>query len=324
MTLDLTPLRFKPQFRRYLWGGRRLGTVLGKPIGEGDDYAESWEVVDHGDDQSIVAAGPLAGWTLRRLHEELPRELYGAHSVGERFPLLLKFLDANRKLSVQVHPDDAMGATLDPPDLGKTEAWYVLAADPGAKLYCGLAPGVGPERLANAVASGTCDEVLHVVEPSAGDCIFIPAGTVHALGDGLVIAEIQQSSDTTFRLFDWNRVGADGKPRQLHVEQGLAATDFERGPVEPVVGEAVGPGRTRLVACDKFLWDRCELAEETSLGGDGRFHIIAVVEGEIDVAGDPVGQPLVRGQSMLLPAGLPPTACTPRHGSATVLDAYLP
>lgn len=325
MTSDpITPLRFEPLFRRYLWGGRRLATVLGKPIGDGDDYAESWEVVDHGEDQSIVAAGPYAGWTLRRLHEQRPRELYGASRVGDRFPLLLKFLDANRVLSVQVHPDDAAGALLDPPDLGKTEAWFVLAAEPGAKLFCGLRPGVDRAALEQAIADGVCEETLHAVEPSVGDCVFIPAGTVHALGDGLVIAEIQQASDTTFRLFDWNRVGADGRPRPLHVEPGLDATDFQRGPIEPTRGEPVAPGRRRLVACDKFVWDVCESSRPLTLGGDDRFHVVAVVQGSCRVAGDPSDAPLAAGCSLLLPAALGPVEVAPQGANVKLLDAYLP
>src|SRR5262249_22949406 len=142
-------------------------------------------------------------------------------------------LDAAHMLSVQVHPNDEQAALQTPPDLGKTEAWIILAAEPGSKVYVGLRPGVDPQQLAEAIAAGTCEELLYGFEPCAGDCLFIPAGTVHALGAGLLVAEIQQSSDTTFRLFDWNRVGPDGKPRTLHVEQALAVVDFDRGPIAP-------------------------------------------------------------------------------------------
>ena len=176
MTADY-PLRFEPLFRRYLWGGRRLGEVLGKPIGEGEDYAESWELVDHGEDQSVVAAGPLTGTTLHQLVTEHDQEVMGQQKLQEhggqkRFPLLMKFLDANRILSVQVHPDDAMGATLDPPDLGKTEAWVILAAEPGSVIYAGLKPGVTREDLAAAVEKGETQNCLHEVKPQAGECIF--------------------------------------------------------------------------------------------------------------------------------------------------------
>ena len=179
--------------------------MLGKVLGEGEDYAESWELVDHGADQSVVVGGALAGMTLGQLVAEHGEELLGRHAGLGQFPLLLKFLDCNRTLSVQVHPNDVQGALLDPPDLGKTEAWVVLAADAGSKIYAGLKAGVTREDLRAALEAGTCEACLHQFEPQVGDCVFIRAGTVHALGAGLVIAEIQQASDTTFRLFDWNR-----------------------------------------------------------------------------------------------------------------------
>ena len=220
MLSPLYPLRFEPIFRRYLWGGRRLGTVLGKPIGEGSDYAESWEVVDHGADQSRVAFGPLAGTTLGELVREHGHELLGRHHPQPQFPLLIKLLDAQQKLSVQVHPNDEQAARLDTPDYGKTEAWVVLAAEPGSRIYAGLKRGFDRPALERELNRGTCELCLHHFEPRVGDCVFLPAGTVHALGGGLLIAEVQQSSDTTYRLFDWNRVGPDGRPRALHIEAG--------------------------------------------------------------------------------------------------------
>jgi mannose-6-phosphate isomerase len=269
--------------------------MLGRPLPPGDDYAESWEIVDHGRDQSVVANGPLAGETLGKLVSSRSHELLGRHAPQSRFPLLLKFLDCNRTLSVQVHPNDEQGARLEPPDLGKTEAWVVLAAEPGSKIYAGLHEGVKRGDLAAAVAAGKCEELLHQFEPHVGDCVFIPAGTVHALGAGLVIAEIQQASDTTFRLFDWNRVDADGKPRPLHVEQALAVIDFERGPVSPARPQSTTESdRERLVASDKFVLDRLTLNNEHEIGGDDRCHILACLAGD---AG-----PLATGETGLLPA----------------------
>ena len=223
----LPPLVFTPLYRRYLWGGRRFATSLGRDLPPGDDFAESWELVDRGDDQSVVAHGPFAGVTLGRLMRERGDALYGPRSPAS-FPLLFKFLDARRDLSVQVHPDDVRAARLEPPDRGKTEAWYVVDAVPGSRIYAGLRPGIDAHSLAAAVRDGSCADVLHSFEPRAGDSVFIPAGTVHALGAGLLVAEIQQASDVTYRLFDWNRVGADGRARPLHVEAGLeAVTRFQ-------------------------------------------------------------------------------------------------
>jgi mannose-6-phosphate isomerase len=322
-------LRFQPLLRRYLWGGRRLGTMLGKAIGEGDDYAESWEIVDHGEDQSVVINGALQGKTLGELVREQPQALLGKRAADvEGFPLLLKFLDCNRTLSVQVHPNDEQGAQLEPPDLGKTEAWVVLAANPGSKIYAGLKQGVTSRQLEAAMADGDCERCLHQFDARVGDCIFIPAGTVHALGEGLVIAEIQQASDTTFRLHDWNRVDAAGNSRPLHVQESLLTIDFERGPITPQQPVALGPDRERLVDCDKFLLDRVILpdAAETTLGGDDSFHLLAVLEGELLIE---TGKTEIRretlsaGQSALLPAAAG-TARAAAVGSVVVLDASLP
>jgi mannose-6-phosphate isomerase len=316
-------LRFQPIFRRYLWGGRRLGDMLGKPIGNGDDYAESWEIVDHDADQSVVASGPLAGRTLGELVREHGAELLGGGAHFERLPLLFKFLDCNRTLSVQVHPNDAQAARLVPPDLGKTEAWVVLHAEPGSKIYAGLKPEVTKSSLAAAVSAGRVEECLHVFEAKRGDCVFIPAGTVHALGAGLVIAEIQQASDTTFRLFDWNRVDAAGKPRPLHVEQSLATINYAAGPVSPQVPRNIDAGRDRLVECDKFVLDRLTFSAPVTIGGDGRCHLLAMIEGMSVVDDDPSTTPLAAGATALLPAAAAAIEIRPQ-GRAVLLDIVLP
>ena len=317
------PLRFEPSFRQYIWGGRRLASVLNKPIGDGDDFAESWEVVDHGEDQSVVSAGPLAGKTLSELVRSNGEELFGQHHPQSQFPLLFKFLDANRNLSVQVHPDDAAGAKLDPPDLGKTEAWVIVDAEPGSVIYAGLKRGFDRAALEREVRRGTTELCLHKIEPQIGDCIFIPAGTVHAIGAGLVVAEIQQASDTTFRLFDWNRVGADGKSRPLHIEESLDVIDYESGPVSPQIPQKIGSDVERLVECDKFTLDRWQLDSERSLGGDERFHIVAVLEGSVTLSDDPTDEPLVKGQTALLPSAAGTVQLKP-FGQAKLLDMYLP
>jgi mannose-6-phosphate isomerase len=325
MPARLYPLRFEPLFRRYLWGGRRLGTVLGKPIGEGADYAESWEVVDRAADQSRVAFGPLAGSTLGDLVRDRGEELLGKHHPQRRFPLLIKLLDAREKLSVQVHPNDEQAARLEPPDLGKTEAWVVLAAESGSRIYSGLKRGFDRPALERELSRGTCELCLHQFEPRVGDCIFLPAGTVHALGSGLMIAEVQQSSDTTYRLFDWNRVGLDGKPRALHVEQALEVIDFRRGPVDPVRPTPIdGRAVNRLVASDKFMLDRLELSAPRSAGEPDRCHILLVLEGEVHVAGEPSRRPLKAGETVLLPASAGPVKLSLQSPQAVLLDACLP
>ena len=321
---QMYPLRFEPVFRRYIWGGRRLATGLGKPLGEGDDYAESWEVVDHGTDQSVVANGPLAGATLHQLVADHGRQLLGRHHPQPVFPLLFKFLDAHRNLSVQVHPNDAMAAQQDPPDLGKTEVWVILEADPASVIYAGLRRGFDRVALEREVSRGTTELCLHKIQPGAGDCFFVPAGVVHALGEGLLVAEIQQASDTTFRLFDWNRVDTSGKPRPLHVDEALDAINFDYGPVEPQTPMATDlPHVERLVACDKFVLDRWRLEDPQPLGGDDRFHIVAVLEGSVSVAGDPAEEPLRGGQTVLVPATCGALELVPDRATV-LLDIYLP
>jgi mannose-6-phosphate isomerase len=237
---------------------------------------------------------------------------------------LVKFLDAASSLSVQVHPDDSQAAKLCPPDAGKTEAWVILASEPGSTIYAGLKSGVTRQLLADAIGQGTCQQLLHSFQPVPGNCIFLPAGTVHALGQGLLVAEIQQSSDVTYRLFDWNRLGPDGKPRALHVREGLAVVDFQRGPVDPQQPQPTGrPGVARLVACDKFCLDRWEFDRHTTIGGDQRCHILCILEGSLQIEGDPLPTPLLRGTTALLPASLGPVSLVPQ-GPSVLLDAYLP
>lgn len=319
----LEPLRFEPLFRRYLWGGRRLATQLGKPIGE-EDCAESWEIVDHGADQSIVVAGSQQGRTLRELVSEHGAELLGRHHPQSQFPLLFKFLDAQQTLSVQVHPNDEQAAQLDPPDRGKTEAWVILDAEPGSLIYAGLKQGVDRATLEQAIANGTSEACLHHFEPRPGDCLFIPAGTVHALGAGLLVAEIQQASDTTYRLYDWNRTDAQGRPRELHIDAGLEVINYTAGPSRPQQPQPTDrPYVARLVACDKFVLDRWIFEQPKTIGGDDRFHLLAVLQGSVEIAGDPVGKPLALGQTALIPACCGPLDLRPTEHTI-LLDMYLP
>jgi mannose-6-phosphate isomerase len=298
--------------------------VLGKVLPPGDDYAESWELADHGSDQSVVSGGALQGKTLRELVRLGGPSLLGRHAPQDQFPLLFKFLDAQRNLSLQVHPDDEQAARLEPPDRGKTEAWIVLHADAGSRIYAGLKPGVDRITLEQAVRAGTAEQCVHRVVPHVGDCLLIPAGTVHAIGAGVVVAEIQQSSDTTFRLYDWNRLGPDGQPRTLHVQESLGVIDFHAGPVEPCRPQVTERDHVeRLVACDKFVVDRWRLERPQVLDGDQRCHLLVVLEGAICLPHDAVQEPLTGGQTALLPAAMGGTPLLPQH-AATLLDIYLP
>lgn len=325
----MNPLTFHPIIKRIVWGGRRLGDLLGKPIGPETDYAESWEIVDHGDHHSEIASGPLVGKTLRDVVVEQNQAVLGSYAGIESFPLLLKYLDCNRVLSVQVHPDDSYAGQMPQPDLGKTEAWYIVAAAPGSKIYAGLKSGVDRKSLQQAIAGGSTEDVLHVIQPQPGQCIFIPAGTVHALGGGLVVAEVQQSSDTTFRLFDWNRVGDDGRQRQLHIEQALDVTDYSIGPILPQRPQVDPDGLETLVRCDKFVLKQAQFdaklpGKRIAIENLSAPVIMTVVKGTVTlVCNDGWRCAATVGQSFLVPAATPKIEIT-SPGDAALLVAYLP
>ena len=322
----LYPLTFEPVLKRYLWGGRRLETLLNKRLGDGSDYAESWEIADHDHGQSVVANGPLAGTTLHELVATRGKELLGKHAPQPRFPLLFKFLDCQRDLSVQVHPNDAAAARLTPPDLGKTEAWVILDAQPGSRVYAGLKHGCDRAALEAAVLQGNTAECLHSFEARPGECLFIPAGVVHALGAGLLGAEIQQASDTTFRLYDWGRVGPDGAPRQLHVNEALDAIDYTAGEIQPQRPQATNrAGIERLVSCDKFVLERWTLNRADHLNLQGGFGMVSVLAGKLCVVPEKslTDITLVRGQTVLLPACLDGAQMDPLE-AATALVMYCP
>src|SRR5262245_60127583 len=215
----MEPLVFEPFLRSMVWGGRRLSEWFGKRLPQGP-VGESWEISAHPQHVSRVAEGPFLGQSLDDLCRCNSREIFGASAPADgRFPLLIKLLDCRDWLSVQVHPTDDIAARLLAGERGKTEAWVVLGADPDARIYAGLVPGTTRADLEARLGHGSVADCLHSFTPRVGDCLFLPAGTVHAVGGGIVLAEVQQCSDATFRLFDWNRVGLDGKPRPLHVHE---------------------------------------------------------------------------------------------------------
>ena len=226
--VELPILSFVPLQKELVWGGRKLETYLHKPLPTRGPYGESWELVDLPEDQSIVRGGEFDNRSLRTLIQEDEAAILGnAHLLDGHFPLLAKFIDAEQTLSVQVHPDEAACARINAGARPKTEAWYIIDCEPNAKLYVGLIPGTTRSKLKAAIESGTVESLLNVVDATPGEFVFLPAGTIHAIGAGILLAEVQQSSDTTYRVFDWNRMGLDGKPRTLHIEKALEATNFD-------------------------------------------------------------------------------------------------
>lgn len=323
----MEPLLFEPLLRRIRWGGRRLGTVLGKPIGDETDYAESWEIADQPSGQSVVATGQYAGQTLSQLVSDHSRELLGRHSDATQFPLLIKFLDANDWLSLQVHPNDEQARELDVDENGKTEAWIILDAEPQSLICAGLKEGVTRDEFERHLTNGTVEETLNMIPAVAGDCIFVPARTVHALGPGILLAEVQQQSNLTYRLHDWGRLGTDGKPREIHVSESLSVTDFDRGPVMPVEVPVSGDdesGNTteKLVSCSYFQIVRHQLASQHTLMCDDQFRILMVLSGRVTIQTESGAVDAAKGSTVLIPACLQTVSVLPLE-RATFLEITL-
>ncbi|MCH2210143.1 MAG: class I mannose-6-phosphate isomerase [Fuerstiella sp.] len=322
----MTPLTFVPLFKRIRWGGRRLGELLDKDIGPETDYAESWEIADHGTDQSIVANGPESGKTLRQLMYESETTLLGRHAGLDQFPLLIKFLDANDWLSLQVHPNDEQAKHYGCSEQGKTEAWIIIDAQPDSQICAGLKSGVGRDQLSRHLQNGTIEQCLNLFHVRAGDCVFVPAGTVHAIGPGIVLAEIQQQSDLTFRLHDWGRRGTDGKPREIHVKQSFSCTDFRRGPVRPVVPSILSSGEhvhEELVRNHYFVVQRHITDQQFRIPLNNQFHILMVLHGNVGIDSSDAVCSLARGSTMLIPAAIDSVLIKPDERS-TILDIFLP
>ncbi len=248
--MNLYPLKFKTIYKERIWGGRTLASKFGKDLPEKVKIGESWELADLPDDKSVVTNGPLAGKTLRDVVTEHAEALTGQAEFPLPFPLLVKLLDAQDVLSVQVHPDEATCKRTGQGD-PKTECWYILHAEPGACIYKGLAPGVTKTQFKAAIENGSVEDLLIKMPVQVGECHFLPTGTVHAVGAGLLIAEIQLPSDTTYRVFDWNRVDDHGQARELHIDQAIESIHFDSSEDDLTV-KTVG----RLVDCEFFKVDK--------------------------------------------------------------------
>ncbi len=301
----LYPLTFRPILKERVWGGRKLQELYGKSLPVGVPIGECWEISDRPGDTSVIVNGPLAGKDLHWLVENHGEQLLGSAKLLQgRFPLLVKILDAQQKLSLQVHPPVSVSASLKGEP--KTEMWYITDALPDAELYVGLKRGVTRSQFERRIQSGGVAETFHRVKVHAGDVMFLPSGRVHAIGAGLVIFEIQQNSDTTYRVYDWDRVGLDGKPRQLHVSESLASIDFND--FEPALarGEAVAgeplPAR-RLVSDPLFTVDVVEAGPQATWdAASGTMQILGLLAGQLEVRGGGEGVTLGAGQFCLVPA----------------------
>ncbi|RME66930.1 MAG: mannose-6-phosphate isomerase [Verrucomicrobia bacterium] len=310
-----TPLHFRPLYQERVWGGRNFESKLGRTLPENKVIGESWEVVDRSEAQSVVAEGPHAGKSLRELIREDPVAIMGEGWDPERpFPILVKWLDCQERLSLQVHPPADVA-----PRLGgepKTENWYVADATEGAGLIVGLRRGVTREAFEKAIHDSTLESLVHRFPVSAGDSILVQSGRLHAIDAGNLILEIQQNSDTTYRVYDWGRVGLDGKPRQLHIEESLACIDFNDFEPEPL---RATPGDVILAECAEFRIRKLERpagAAIDEVAGAGVPRLLHVVRGAVVVATDAGNHSFSAGDNILLPASL---ACSARAESDAVV-----
>ncbi len=322
------PLRFEPIYQYRIWGGRRLANFLAAPLPDGGPIGEAWVLSDRDDRPSRVADGPLQGLTIAQVLEQLPEQVMGKLAGRfRRFPLLLKFLDASEMLSVQVHPTDAHTDLLPAGETGKTEAWLVLEAGTKSRIYAGLRPGATAAILRQALANGAVADQLACFHPKTGDAVFLPAGTVHSLGGGVVVFEIQQNSDVTFRLYDWNHVDAKtGQPRALQVDRALACIDFADGAVgrvTPVV-EATSPvNRERLFQCEHFWLSRVRGESLFGVGAPGTPTVLVCIQGTGQVEHAGATFAIGKGDVLLLPAVLGRCTFLPR-GPVNLLEIGIP
>ena len=312
------PLIFEPLFMERVWGGRRLEQIYGKKLPPGSRIGESWELVDREEAQSVVHDGPLRGYTLHELWTHHRAEIFGPGWDGEkRFPLLVKILDAQERLSLQVHPPASMAATLGGEP--KTEMWYLAHAEAGAGLYAGLAGPVDRAEFEQALHEGRAADLIHRLPVDTGDAISIPSGRIHAIGEGCLIVEIQQNSDTTYRVFDWNRLGMDGNPRTLHIEESLQSTDFSD--IQPTL-QPVVEGSGTLVECPHFKVEKwvLEAPRRALEEAYGRCAVFACLEGRVESAGALFSP----GDFFLAPACLPDLQLQPREPGTTLLRTTIP
>jgi mannose-6-phosphate isomerase len=327
----LPPLAFVPYLRSRIWGGTRLRSRLGRDVPADQVYGESWELSALPEHDSIVADGPLQGTKLSDLWNTRRRELWGDAPVpygGKLFPLLIKWLDCNDLLSVQVHPDDARAQKLIGEPCGKAEAWIFLEADPGCRAYFGLKPGTTPDEFSRRMLDGSVEQCLATIHPRPGEIINVPPGSVHALGAGQLLLEVEQPSDATFRVYDYNRPGPDGKPRALHREQSLASIDWDchaPQPLKPQPWSNAAPGveGELVVKTSSFAMHRVQLQKPlyNPLEGTMSVWIVIAGGGQLTSDADAKRRAIKLGDTVLIPASCPAAVWTPGPDGLTLIAA---
>jgi mannose-6-phosphate isomerase len=326
MPANLYPLRLKPVYKDYIWGGDKIIRLYHRGEKPGV-YAESWEVSDRTDGMSVVANGPLAGRTLHEVVQSLGPNLLGSRVRSPVFPLLIKLIDSRDRLSVQVHPDDDTAKRFG--GEAKTEMWYVLDAEPDAGVFAGLKPGIGEKQFNEALRTKRFKDILTFVPVARGDAIFVPGGRVHAIDAGCLLLEVQQNSNTTYRIYDWDRVGADGRPRPLHLREAIRVIRWDDAAHARVVPRRLAAedwGECwEVLRSAYFLIERILLSEAVALHGDGKtFQVFFVASGGMTVRWDDSSEELNPGTSCLVPAALGEFTIEPISASAEVLRITVP
>lgn len=304
MSSELHPLVLDPAYKDYIWGGQRIPALFHRQLPPGI-YAESWELSDRPEGLSIVTNGEFKGAPLNTLITRFGHDILGYNACSTQLPLLVKLIDARERLSIQVHPDNESAARGH--GEAKTEAWHVLAAEPGAKVFAGLKPEVDRPAFVQALKAGTLESCLNAIPVKTGDTIFIPGGRVHAIGEGLLILEVQQNSNTTYRVYDWNRVGNDGKPRELHIEQALNVIRFkDDAPIKTnpwSVSDGPHVTATTLAECPFFRLERITLADTFDVRHDGSgFHAVFTTTGPVTIETASDSTTVPAGRTCLIPA----------------------
>jgi mannose-6-phosphate isomerase len=325
---QLYPLRFDPIYQYRLWGGRRLASLLSAPLPGDGPIGEAWVLSDRADQQSLVANGPLKGQTLGQVMKQFQEPLMGKLSSRfTRFPLLLKLLDAHEMLSVQVHPSDDSSELIPAGDTAKTEAWVVIEAEKGSHIYVGLKSGTTTGSLHQSLDDGTIADQLVCIAPKPGDAVFIPAGTVHTLGNDVVVFEVQQNSDVTFRLYDWGRIDPETKePRPLQVDQAFACIEFgasDSGLVAARVETTTPVERERLFDCPAFLLWRLLGQDPFPVGATAEPRVLVCIDGSGLITHNGTPYAVSKGDIWLLPAETGECAFQP-SGEVTLLEIAIP
>jgi mannose-6-phosphate isomerase len=315
MSLSLTqPLIFEPIYQERVWGGRAMETVLGRKLPAGKCIGEAWEIVDRPEAQSVVRDGPIRGKTLHDLWSQHRAEIFGCDlPETTRFPILAKLLDAREKLSLQVHPGPRAAQSLG--GESKTEMWYFLATEADAEIYAGLRHAVTQDDFREAIENGQAADVIHRIKVAAGDVFFVPSGRLHAIGRGSLLVEIQENSDTTYRVYDWDRSDAEGKPRELHLAESIQSIDFDD--FEPGL---VRPKGEQLISCPHFVIEKWQLTKPRAVSTESAFALFVCLEGALEAA----GLPIAPGQFFLVPKSSAAMELKPSAPETALLRITLP